>query len=132
MDSSGLESQLAEAQERIESFRQWNKRLKEKNQELRAVLEKKESHIAELETELATCREQLEAARRANPSGNEGHGLCSLVIRMREEGNTDEEIAEHLKGKGLSRAIVGALMTRDENVIAEQSYRVKADRLMKK
>lgn len=36
--SSGLESQLAEAQKLIESLRQWNKRLNEQNQALRAEL----------------------------------------------------------------------------------------------
>ena len=33
-----LEAQLAEAQKQIENLRQWNKRLNEQNQELRAEL----------------------------------------------------------------------------------------------
>lgn len=77
--------------------------------------------IAELETELAACREQLKEARGANPSGVEGHGLCSLVIRMRGEGRTEEEIAAHLHDnkQWCSAAQVGALLHRGGRVTAD-------------
>lgn len=112
-----LEKELSDSKEEIDNLR---------------AMSMDNSSAGGTTADISACREQLEEAQRAHTSGNEGHGLCSLVIRMREEGKTDTEIAEHLKDKGLSRAIVGALMARDENVIADQSYRVKADRLMKK
>ena len=40
----------------------------------------------------------------------EEHGLCSLVIRMRQEGKTDEEIAEFLDSSGRSLSQIGALL----------------------
>lgn len=88
--------------------------LESKNKQLKA-------RIAELETELAACREQLEEARRANPSSNEGHGLCSLVIRMREEGKTEEEIAAFLNDNKTwcTGSQVGALLHRGGRVTAD-------------
>lgn len=79
------------------------------------------AQIAELETELVTCREQLEEWQRVNPSGNREHGLCSLVIRMREEGKTDTEIAEYLydNKSWCSISQVGALLYRGSRVTAD-------------
>lgn len=62
----------------------------------------------------------------------EGHGFCSLVIRMRHEGKTDSEIATILRSKKLSRYVVGVLLSKDTTVISEQGFRAKCDRLLSK
>lgn len=56
-----LEAQLAETQKQIESFRQWNKRLNEQNQELRAELAAAKEKIAELEKERAAAKQNNSA-----------------------------------------------------------------------
>lgn len=98
-------------------------------------LEEAQARITELETELAACREQLEEARREIsgkkehetahgeefPAEYEGHGLCSLVIRMRKEGKTEKEIAAtlHDSGKWCSASQIGALLHPGGNISAD-------------
>lgn len=61
----------------------------------------------------------------------DGHGLCSLVIRMRQEGKTDGEIAEFLNSSGCSNAQIGVLL--HPNPEASQDARTKlAQRLLGK
>ena len=111
--------------------------------------EQLKARITELETELAAVREQLEEARREIsgkeeghetahgedfPAEYEGHGLCSLVIRMRKEGKTEKEIAEFLngdKGKWCSASQIGALLHRGGNVSADAMLK-HAQRLLGK
>lgn len=69
--------------------------------------------------------------KKALPSNNEGHGLCSLVIRMRQEGKTNEEIAEFLDSSGRSLSQIGALLHTDPE--ATQATQMKlAQRLLGK
>lgn len=83
--------------------------------------EQLKTRITELETEFAACQKQLEEARRGNTSGMGEHGLCSLVIRMREEGKTEEEIAAFLNDnkKWCTASQVGALLHRGGRVTAD-------------
>lgn len=87
-----------------------------------------------IELEEATRRAD-EAEQRAvkaeeqSASCLDGHGLCSVVIQMREEGKTDEEIAKHLKASGLSIPQIGVLL--HTNPYVSKSARVKhAQRLL--
>ena len=105
------------------------------------------TRISELETELAACREQLEEARRESsgkeehetahgedfPAEYDGHGLCSLVIRMRKEGKTEKEIAATLHGSGkwCSASQIGALLHRGGRVSADAMLK-HAQRLLGK
>lgn len=121
--------------------------LEQKISELEAENKQLKERITELETELAACREQLEEARREIsgkkehetahgeefPAEYEGHGLCSLVIRMRKEGQTEEEIAATLRGSGkwCSVSQIGALLHRGGNISAA-SMSKHAQRLLGK
>lgn len=87
---------------------------------------KRDASITELEKALA------EARQGTTTPNIEGHGFCSLVIRMRHEGKTDPQIAACLRDKGLSRSVIGALLSKDESVISEHGFRVRCDRLLPK
>lgn len=96
--------------------------------------------MREREDTAALLREQprheaaLEQARQAQASPTlEGHGLCSLIIRMRQEGKTEEEIAAALydSGKWCSLAQVGALLYRGDRV-AKEAMQKHAQRLLGK
>ena len=106
----------------------------------------KPSDILKCEHDLSKMRERLEevdcysdeAKKRAANAEQfvfcrdiDGHGLCSLVIRMRQEGKTDEEIAEFLSSSRRSLSQIGALLHTDPE--ATQAAQVKlAQRLLGK
>lgn len=136
----------------IELFEHEHPEILRKADEMQKNLESENDHlksrITELETELAACREQLKEARREIPDKGEhetvhgedfpaeydGHGLCSLVIRMRKEGKTEKEIAEFLNGdkeKWCSASQIGALLHRGGNVSADAMLK-HAQRLLGK
>lgn len=62
----------------------------------------------------------------------EGHGFCSRVIKMRNEGKSDLDTANYLKSKGLSRLMIGVLISKEEVTLSESGFRVKCDRLLPK
>lgn len=135
-----------------EELLQWREEERDKSptgrtSAMRREIKKTQARIAELETELAACREQLEEARRENsgkeehetahgedfPAEYDGHGLCSLVIRMRKEGKTEKEIAATLHGSGkwCSASQIGALLHRGGRVSADAMLK-HAQRLLGK
>lgn len=127
VDTSGLESQLAEAQKKIEDVegvRRWNKQFLTERAELQSSLEEKDARIAELEKELAAVKAVLE----------NGKSLADAVCRMRREGKTDEAIAAYLHddGKWCSQAQVGALLHADGTRVAADSMNQRARRLLGK
>lgn len=77
-----------------------------KNNEHDIELQQAHSHIAELEQELATCREQLEAAQREIsskeglepahaeefPAEYEGHGIFTMVAKLVDDRTPIEDI----------------------------------------
>ena len=84
-----------------------------------AELEQARAEVAALREENAALKAALEQARQAQASPTlEGHGLCSRVITMRQEGKTEEEIAAmlHDSGEWCSVAQVGALLYRGGRV----------------
>ncbi|MFR8055237.1 MAG: hypothetical protein ACLU6O_11215 [Bilophila wadsworthia] len=88
-------------------------------------LEEANRHADEVEKRAANA-EQFVSCRDID-----GHGLCSLVIRMRQEGKTDEEIAEFLSSSRRSLSQIGALLHTDPE--ATQAAQVKlAQRLLGK
>ena len=90
--------------------------------ELEAQLEEATRRADETE-QRAVKAEELYASCR------DGHGLCSIVLQMRRDGKTDEEIAKHLKTSGLSIPQIGALLHTSPYV--SNSARVKhAQRLL--
>ena len=109
------------------------------DQESELCVQEENNIIAELEEQLATALQQNEDLEKtladARISSNyvkiEGHGLCSIVIRMRQEGKTDEDIAKFLDASGCSNAQIGVLL--HPNPEASQDARTKlAQRLLGK
>lgn len=99
--------------------------LETENQCIKAQLEEANRHVDEVEKRAANA-EQFVSCRDID-----GHGLCSLVIRMRQEGKTDEEIAEFLDSSGRSLSQIGALLHTDPE--ATQAAQMKlAQRLLGK
>lgn len=68
-----------------------------------------------LRDELVTYKNQLNElkARIENEKKSyiEGNGLCTTVIKMRKNGDSDKKIAKHLESQyGISKAMIGALL----------------------
>lgn len=88
---------------------------------------------AALKAELEQARAALEEARRGQGAATlEGHGLCSLVITMRREGKTEEEIAAFLSdaGKWCSAAQIGALLYLKEGRVSKDAMQKHGQRLL--
>lgn len=99
-----------------------------------AEVEQARAEAAALREENAALKAALEQARQAQASPSlEGHGLCSRVITMRQEGKTEEEIAAmlHDSGKWCSVAQVGALLYRGDRV-SRDAMQKHAQRLLGK
>ena len=89
-------------------------------EQLRRELEAAQARIAELEQELATCREQLEEARRADSSGNEDtesffetYPVCKLIYDLHHAGKSQDEIRVKLTTKGYTNAQTGFITQND-------------------
>lgn len=88
------EAQLAEAQEKIESLRMWNKRLNEQNQKLRAEVTEKAGQITALEnvnTEMGTTTRTKAAteARQTKVLDNWQHAfkiMVSVILQCHGDG----------------------------------------------
>lgn len=90
--------------------------------------------LAERDNEIAKVKAQLEEGLQCVGTFDmEGHGLCSIVICMRQKGKPDEEIAKFLsdEGKWCSAAQVGALLFRG-NRTDKESMRKHGNRLLGK
>ena len=99
-----------------------------------AELEQARAEAAALREENAALKAALEQAQQAQASPPlEGHGLCSRVITMRQEGKTEEEIAAvlHDSGAWCSAAQVGALLYRGDRV-SKDAMQKHAQRLLGK
>lgn len=92
---------------------------------LRQELEAAKAALAQAEQELAALRERLNDGNRELSQ----HGFCGLVIRMRQEGHTEAEIAAYLLKLRLSRFQVGLLLDREETPLSPQGFRRRCDRL---
>lgn len=106
---------------------------------IKHTLAQNKARITELESQLEEAfrstdetEQQASNTKEQSTSCRDGHGLCSVVIQMREEGKTDEEIAKHLrhlKASELSIPQIGALL--HTNPYVSNSARVKyAQRLL--
>lgn len=75
--------------------------------------------IAALEQDLAACREQLEEAQRANPSGNEEEGffeaypVCKLIYDLHLAGKNQAEIRAELTARRYTNAQAGFITQED-------------------
>lgn len=96
--------------------------------------------ISDLEAKNQCLKTQLEEASRRTDEAKEraascceieDHGLCSVVIRMRGDGKTDEEVAVALQGFGCSNAQIGALLHLDP-AVSEGARTKLAQRLLGK
>lgn len=117
----------------FEDFEYWVKTNIDYVKILKGVDDDEDTHGKRLTTELQQVEELKQALADSRTSGNdiEGHGLCSLVIRMRQEGKTDEDIAEFLDASGCSNAQIGVLLHTDPE--ASKDARTKlAQRLLGK
>ena len=92
---------------------------------LRQELEAANAALAQKEQELSALRERLNDSNRQLSR----HGFCGLVIRMRQEGHTEAEIAAHLLKLRLSRFQVGLLLDREETPLSPQGFRRRCDRV---
>lgn len=103
--------------------------LASKDVEISALREK----VAALEEEQKQARAALEGVRWGQGAASpDGHGLCSLVIRMRKEGKTEEEIAAFLSdaGKWCSAAQIGALLYLKEGRVSKDAMQKHGQRLL--
>ena len=97
-------------------------------------------HLAEkpegqgVDTEQAEAlRKELEDTKAKLQDALEGHGLCSLVIRWRQEGKTDQEIDSELERLNVKRDIHRATLLYKGSGAAEEAARKKAyERLYEK
>ena len=108
-----------------------------KNAELeqaRAELAALKAELEQARAEMSTLREELAALEEARQgaASPEGHGLCSLVIMMRREGKTEEEIAAFLSndGKWCSAAQIGALLYLKEGRVSKDAMQKHGQRLL--
>lgn len=92
---------------------------------LRQELEAANAALAQKEQELSALRERLNDSNRQLSR----HGFCGLIIRMRQEGHTEAEIAAHLLKLRLSRFQVGLLLDREETPLSPQGFRRRCDRV---
>lgn len=107
---------------------------------LEATLAAKNQELTVLKTELEQARQEkaalqaeLEKVRHGQePADLEKHGLCSLVIKMRCEGKTEEEIAAILSdsGKWCSAAQIGALLYLKEGRVSKEAMQKHGQRLL--
>ncbi len=103
--------------------------LEQARAEMSALREK----VAALEEEQKQARAALEGVRWGQGAASpDGHGLCSLVIRMRKEGKTEEEIAAFLSdaGKWCSAAQIGALLYLKEGRVSKDAMQKHGQRLL--
>lgn len=75
--------------------------------------------------------EMFDSENSISCSDIEGHGLCSCVIRMRQEGKTDEEIAAFLESSKCSLSQIGVLLHPDPGA-THAAQRKLAQRLLGK
>ena len=113
------------------------KRLAEKereNQGLRLQLaEKSEAQGVDSEQAEVMREEELEDTRAKLQDALEGHGLCSLVIRERQAGKTDQEIDSELERLKVERDIHRATLLYKGGGAADERARKKAyERLYEK
>jgi hypothetical protein len=80
VDTTGLESQLADLQKKHEALQQWSKNLREQ----------KDIRIAELEKELAGLKAQPAANEVSTAPVCDGKGLPLVVCRMRRMGKVEK------------------------------------------
>lgn len=125
--------------------------------ELETALAAKDAELEQARAEMSALREEVAALKKVNDSNTgvspeelelalsaleeirqgaaslEGHGLCSLVITMRREGKTEEEIAAYLSdaGKWCSAAQIGALLYCG-NRVSKDAMQKHAQRLLGK
>lgn len=127
-----------------EELLQWREEERDKSptgrtSAIRREIKKAQARIAELETELAACREQMEEARRANTSGNgdtegffEAYPICKLIYGLHHAGKSRDEIRAALTAKGYSNAQTGFLtqgdtLARSDKTIKQSVLRSKKD-----
>lgn len=102
-------------------------------EQARAEMSALREEVAALKAKLEQVRAALEEARRGQEAATlEGHGLCSLVITMRREGKTEEEIAAFLSdaGKWCSAAQIGALLYLKEGRVSKDAMQKHGQRLL--
>lgn len=112
-----LEEQLASAQDEIA-------RLKEENQHL-AEKSAAQGQGVDAEQTLA-LRKELEDTKAKLQDALEGHGLCSLVIRERQAGKTDQEIDSELERLNVTRNIHRAVLLHRGSEAATEDARKRA------
>ena len=109
-----LEEQLAKAQDEIE----------------RLKLQLAENTTAQgqgVDAEQAeVLRKELKATKAKLQDALEGHGLCSLVIRERQAGKTDQEIDSELKRLNVTRNIHRAVLLHRGSEAATEDARKRA------
>ena len=88
------------------------------------------TRIAELEQEVASLKERPAAREEAAPPACECKGLSAVVLQMRQEGKTDEEIAAALKEKGLSLSQIGVTLHSDPLSVSQDAITMCAKRLI--
>ncbi|MDL2317321.1 hypothetical protein LJC59_09710 [Desulfovibrio sp. OttesenSCG-928-A18] len=109
IDSSGLESQLAEAQKKIEDVegvRRWNKQFLTERAELQSSLAEKDTRIAELEAELVKALAQIRKLE--NKSSQRYHEIEVPMTRGEIE---DLDSAAIKLGLSLNETVVRCLET---------------------
>ena len=67
-----------------------------------------QARITELDRQLAGTQEELDATKAKLKEALEGHGVCSYVIRERQAGTREEDIAAGLLKRGLNGSQAGA------------------------
>lgn len=105
----------------------------EELEQARAELAALREENAVLKAEQEEARAALEEVQQENSASTlEGHGLCSLVIRMRQEGKTEEEFAAFLSdaGKWCSAAQIGALLYLKEGRVSKDAMQKHGQRLL--
>lgn len=109
-------------------------KLEEENQDLRDEIERLKLQLAEKATaqgqgvdatQVEELQKELEAKKATLQDALEGHGLCSLVIRERQAGKTDQEIDSELERLQVTRDIHRAtLLFRGNGTAAEQTRKM--------
>jgi hypothetical protein len=96
---------------------------------LQKELEEKDARIATLETELAAA--QVRIAELEAISHCDGKGALKVVCDMRRGEMLDKEIAKHLRGKGLSKSQIGALLHENPLNVTHEAITTFIKRMLK-